>query len=122
MPLFQESRKILSMKSLLVGALFIHSAIAGHLTTTSFLLCLQKRATGFAVRTLRLHYFPEENLHALIYTQQGREEIKCRGRWRRVCMKAFNRIKVDLEKGLWKCEDFSPVKVFYPQLLRHDES
>ena len=110
------------MKSLLVGALFIHSTIAGNLTTSSFLLCLQKRATGFAVRTLRLHYFPEENLHALIYTQQGHEEIKCRGRWQRICVKTLNRIRTELEKGLWKCEDFSPVKVFYPQLPQYDES
>ena len=85
------------------------------LPAQSFWFCLQKRATGFAVRTLRLHHFPEEDRYAVIYTKQGQDQIKCQGKRRRVCEKALNKIKADLEKGLWECTSFQNVQVFYPR-------
>ena len=89
-------------------------AEAGDLPAKTFWLCLQKRATGFAVRALRLHYFPEENRYVVIYTEQGQDQVKCQGTRRSVCEKVLNKIKTDLEKGLWECEPFQNVKVFYP--------
>ncbi|MCY4512530.1 MAG: hypothetical protein OXB86_02450 [Bdellovibrionales bacterium] len=80
----------------------------------NFWLCLQKRATGFAVRTLRLHHFPEEDRYMMIYTRQGQDQVKCQGTRRSVCEKALNKIKADLEKNLWECKSFQNVRVFYP--------
>ena len=93
----------------------MHFAEAGDLMANSFWFCLQKRATGFAVRTLRLHHFPEENRYVVIYTRHGRDQIKCQGKRRGVCEKVLNKTKDDLEKGLWECQPFQNVRVFYPR-------
>ena len=90
-------------------------AEAGELSANSFWLCLQKRATGFAVRTLRLHHFSEEGRYVMIYTRQGRDQIKCQGKRQSVCEKTLNEMKADLEKGLWECQSFQDVRVFYPR-------
>lgn len=102
------------MKALLIGVFFIYSAGAGDLTTQSFWLCLQKRATEVGVRTLRLHHFPEDNRYVMIYTKGGQDQVECQARRRGPCQKVLNKIKANLEKGLWECKSFPPVKVFYP--------
>ena len=102
-----------------MGMLFMYSAGAGDLTTHSFWLCLQKRATGVGVRTLRLHHFPEENRYVMIYTKGGQDQVECQGRRRSSCEKVLNKIKANLEKGLWECKSFQHVKVFYPVPAAH---
>ena len=102
------------MKFLLIGLIFVHFAKAEDLPAETFWLCLQKRATGFAVRTLRLHHFSEENRYVTIYTKRGQDQIKCQGTRRSVCERVLNKIKTDLEKGLWECKSLQDVQVFYP--------
>ena len=105
------------MKALLWGVFFILSsgAKAEDFVTETFWLCLQKRATGPVVRTLRLHYFPTEGRYVTIYTLKGQDQIKCRGKRKRICRKVLEEIKANLEKGLWECSASPPVNVFYPK-------
>ena len=104
------------MRAFLRGLLFILPAVTGaeDFTTETFWLCLQKRATGPVVRTLRLHYFPSEGRYVTIYTLKGRDQIKCRSRRKGVCRKILEEIKANLEKGLWECPPSQATAVFYP--------
>ena len=97
-----------------MGMFIMYSARAGDFTTQSFWLCLQKRATGVGVRTLRLHHFPEENRYVMIYTKDGQDQVECQARRQGSCNRVLNKIKTNLEKGLWECQSFQGVKVFYP--------
>lgn len=98
---------------LLILILFSLPAWALEKPTTDFFICNQKTATSVKVRSIRIHDFSEEKKCAVIYSVQGQDELLYYGRWKSFCKNKAQEVLDNLKKGLWECEAFPPVSVFY---------
>ncbi len=84
-----------------------------------FILCSQKRATGLAIRTIAVHYLPEEEKCAAIYSREGKSRAIAYGKWLGHCRKMAEKTRRQLENSLWECADQADARIFYSGFSLH---
>ena len=85
------------------------------LSTESFYFCSYKTATLVKNRTIRTHYFPEDNKCAVFYSVKGIDKIIASGKWISFCETKAKQTAENLQEKLWECKKHEKeVKVFYP--------
>ena len=87
---------------------------AGVAAATEFWFCQTERASGIAVRSLRIHEFKKRCF--TLYTAPEGEKILKQSQWPASCQQALKEKKRELLSRFWSCESLPSVSVFYPVL------
>ena len=88
--------------------------LSGAAAATEFWFCQAERASGIAVRSLRIHEFKKEKRCFALYTAGAREKILKESQWPASCQQALQEKKRELLSRFWSCESLPSVSVFYP--------